>query len=44
MAGAVAALVAMGESVIRGAECGDVSFPGFAERLRQLGAAVGEGE
>ncbi|HPO71836.1 MAG TPA: 3-phosphoshikimate 1-carboxyvinyltransferase [Armatimonadota bacterium] len=44
MAGAVAALVAMGESVIRGAECVDVSFPGFAERLRQLGAAVGEGE
>lgn len=44
MAGAVAALAATGESVIHGAECIDVSFPGFAERLRQLGAAVGEGE
>jgi 3-phosphoshikimate 1-carboxyvinyltransferase len=41
MALAVAALVADGETTIRGAEHVDVSFPSFFEVLSGLGAAVG---
>ena len=44
MALAVAALVADGETTIRGAEHVDVSFPGFFEVLSGLGAAVGDRE
>ena len=40
MALAVAGLVARGETVIRGAEAIDKSFPGFAATLRALGAGV----
>jgi len=40
MAFAVAALVARGETEIAGAECADVSFPGF---FRALEAAAGRG-
>ena len=35
MAFAIAALFAEGETEILGAECADVSFPGFFETLRQ---------
>lgn len=38
MALAVAALVADGDTVISGWECVDISFPGFAELLRELAA------
>jgi len=38
MALAVAGLVAEGTTVVHGAECIGNSFPGFADRLRQLGA------
>ena len=40
MAFAVAGLIAPGGVVIDGAECVDVSFPGFFERLAELGAGV----
>lgn len=40
MAAAVAGLAARGEVVVEGAECADVSFPGFAATLRSLGADV----
>lgn len=40
MAFAVAGLMAPGGVVIDGAECVDVSFPGFFERLAELGAGV----
>ena len=36
MAFAVAALGAEGESKIRGAECADVSFPGFFDALEKV--------
>lgn len=36
MALAVAGLVAEGQTTITGSECIDISFPGFAESLRQL--------
>lgn len=42
MAFAVAGLVADGGVEVRGAECVDVSFPGFFERLAALGACVEE--
>jgi len=37
---AVAGLVAEGETVIENFECADVSWPGFADTLRSLGAEV----
>jgi len=40
MALAVAALAAEGETVIETAESVDVSYPGFADDLRALGAEV----
>ncbi|MFM7719426.1 MAG: 3-phosphoshikimate 1-carboxyvinyltransferase [Actinomycetota bacterium] len=40
MAAAVAGLAARGDVVVEGAECADVSFPGFAATLRSLGADV----
>ncbi|OPY58922.1 MAG: 3-phosphoshikimate 1-carboxyvinyltransferase 1 [Pelotomaculum sp. PtaU1.Bin035] len=36
MAAAVAGLIAYGETVVRGAECIDISFPGFASVLKIL--------
>jgi 3-phosphoshikimate 1-carboxyvinyltransferase len=42
MAFAVAGLAADGGVVVEGAECVDVSFPGFFARLRELGAIVEE--
>ncbi|MHB8781566.1 MAG: 3-phosphoshikimate 1-carboxyvinyltransferase, partial [Candidatus Geothermincolia bacterium] len=38
MALAVAALAASGTTTIRGWECVDISYPGFAEALESLGA------
>jgi 3-phosphoshikimate 1-carboxyvinyltransferase len=40
MMAAIAALLTEGETVIHGAEYIATSFPGFAERLRELGAEV----
>lgn len=40
MSFAVAGLIAKGETRIAGAEWADISFPGFFERLRTLGASV----
>ena len=40
MAASVAALVAAGPVRIRQAECHTISYPGFIEDLRHLGAAV----
>ncbi|ATY84848.1 3-phosphoshikimate 1-carboxyvinyltransferase [Kyrpidia spormannii] len=40
MAMAVAGLVAEGETVVEGWEAADVSFPGFVDLLRELGARV----
>jgi 3-phosphoshikimate 1-carboxyvinyltransferase len=40
MAFAVAGLVAEGGVEVRGAECVDVSFPGFFQRLAALGARL----
>jgi 5-enolpyruvylshikimate-3-phosphate synthase len=40
MAFSVAALGARGPSEVTGLEWADVSFPGFAETLEQLGARV----
>ncbi len=40
MMAAIAALLAAGETVIHGAEYIATSFPGFGERLRELGAEV----
>lgn len=37
---ALAGLIAEGETVVEGAETADVSYPGFAEKLRSLGAAI----
>jgi 3-phosphoshikimate 1-carboxyvinyltransferase len=42
MAGVVAALAATGSSEIHGAEAAAVSFPGFAEAMRSLGAHLEE--
>jgi len=36
MAGAVAGLVARGKTMVHGAECIDISFPGFGGLLRSL--------
>ena len=36
MAAAIAGLLAEGKTVVRGAECIDVSFPGFSEILAGL--------
>lgn len=36
MAAAIAGLVAKGETVVRGAECINVSFPGFADALKNI--------
>jgi 3-phosphoshikimate 1-carboxyvinyltransferase len=36
MAAAVAGLLAKGDTIVRGAECIDVSFPGFSEMLAGL--------
>ncbi|MCL6636132.1 MAG: hypothetical protein K6T29_10295 [Peptococcaceae bacterium] len=36
MAAAVAGLLAAGETVVRGAACVDVSFPGFPDVLKQI--------
>ncbi len=40
MAFAVGALAAEGPSEIEGMEAADVSFPGFVEAIRGLGASV----
>jgi 3-phosphoshikimate 1-carboxyvinyltransferase len=40
MALAVAGLIAEGETVVKSAECVSDSFPGFAETLQALGAAI----
>ena len=40
MAFAVAGLLARGETAIHGAECIDVSYPGFAGQLQELSGAV----
>lgn len=37
MAAAVAGLLASGQTVVRGAECADVSFPGFTRVLQSIG-------
>ncbi len=37
---AVAGLIAAGETVIRGAECAAISWPGFVEALASLGADI----
>jgi 3-phosphoshikimate 1-carboxyvinyltransferase len=37
---AVAGLVAEGETIVRGAEAIDDSFPGFVEAMRALGADI----
>lgn len=44
MALTVAALNADGPSVIRGADCVDVSFPGFFEAVEAIGAKIGHME
>jgi 5-enolpyruvylshikimate-3-phosphate synthase len=36
MAFAIAGLLADSPTTIRGAECADISFPGFFERLRRV--------
>jgi 3-phosphoshikimate 1-carboxyvinyltransferase len=40
MSAAVLALRAEGESIVDDVECVDTSFPGFADRLRALGADI----
>ena len=40
MAFAVAGLVAKGETIVDGAECISVSYPGFVEDMRKLGAQM----
>jgi 3-phosphoshikimate 1-carboxyvinyltransferase len=40
MALAVAGLIAHGETIVEDADCIGDSFPGFAERMRALGAAI----
>jgi len=40
MAAAVAGLGARAEVEVEGAEVADVSFPGFVETLRALGASI----
>lgn len=42
MSGALAGLIATGETVVRDAKCAGDSFPGFAEVLRQIGAKLDE--
>ncbi|TMC11159.1 MAG: 3-phosphoshikimate 1-carboxyvinyltransferase, partial [Chloroflexi bacterium] len=39
MSFAVAGLLARGETTIEGAECADISFPGFFDQLDSLTAA-----
>jgi len=39
MAFAVAGLLARGETTIDGAECADISFPGFFDQVEALTAA-----
>ena len=42
MALTIAAMAAEGESVIKDAECADVTYPGFIDDFRNLGAKITE--
>jgi len=40
MAASIAAMLAEGESILSGAECHTVSYPGFVSHMRSIGASM----